>query len=358
MTGVELDSGRLRAAADLLMRYPFVVWSYGESVGLEGLLAASSLLSDPRYAGFAHGLLKGWAARATPYRAMENTIAGHALCEVFEYTGDASLAEAGRHSVDYLTARRRLGGVFAAFEESPLDAPYGGARLRADEAALLAQPGASVFVDCMHFDPPFFVHFGALTRDAALLDLGIEQALGHVDLLQDPSGLFWHFWLERTARRYGLGWGRGQGWALLGLLDVLEYTPADHGGRPRVLEAFVRLSEALRATQLPDGSWPAVAHDAQSGSESSTAAFAAAGFARGVKAGLLDASFAEPARQAWDSTMLNVDADGLLTDVSAAVRPSTHESSYRHVPKGFLVPWGQGPLLVAARAIGEFSRAS
>jgi unsaturated rhamnogalacturonyl hydrolase len=353
MTGVELDSGRTRAAGDLLTRYPFALWSYGESVGLEGLLAASSLLADPGYAGFAHGLLKGWSARATPYRAMENTIAGHALCEVFEHTGDAALVEAGRRAVDNLSARRRIGGVFAAFEESPLDAPYGGARLPADEAALLAHPGAGVFVDCMHFDPPFFVHFGALTGDAALLDLGIDQALGHVDLLQDPSGLFWHFWLERTERRYGLGWGRGQGWALLGLLDVLEQAPAEHGGRPRVLEAFVRLSEALRATQMPDGSWPAVAHDAQSGSESSTAAFAAAGFARGVRLGLLDASFAEPARRAWARVVANVDADGLLVDVSAAVRPSTHESSYRHVPKGFLVPWGQGSLLVAAQAMSE-----
>ena len=353
MSAAELDPGRLRAAADLLTRYPFVVWSYGESIGLEGLVAASRLLGEPRYAGFCHGLLKGWAARATPHRPMENTIAGHALCEVCESTGDAALVEAGRRAVDNLTARRRIGGVFAAFEESPLDAPYGGARLPADEAALLARPGAGVFVDCMHFDPPFFVHFGALTGDAALLDLGVDQALGHVDLLQDPSGLFWHFWLERTGRRYGLGWGRGQGWALLGLLDVLEHAPADHAGRPRVLEAFVRLSDALRGTQLPDGTWPAVAQDPESGSESSTAAFAAAGFARAVTLGLLDASFAEPAHRAWAGAVANVDANGLLLDVSAAVRPSTHESSYRHVPKGFLVPWGQGPLLVAAQAMSE-----
>jgi unsaturated rhamnogalacturonyl hydrolase len=217
----------------------------------------------------------------------------------------------------------------------------------------LSNPGAGVFVDCVHFDPPFFTHFGALTGDAGLIDLGIDQALAYVDLLQDASGLFWHFWLERTERRYGLGWGRGQGWALLGLLDVLEYAPADHEGRPRVLDAFVSLSGAVRSTQLADGSWTAVAQDQQSGSESSTAAFAAAGFARGVRLGLLDPSFAESAQRAWSSTVAGVDGAGLLVDVSAAVRPSTHESSYRHVPKGFLVPWGQGPLLVAARAISE-----
>jgi unsaturated rhamnogalacturonyl hydrolase len=225
--------------------------------------------------------------------------------------------------------------------------------LAADEAAILRDPGAGVFVDCMHFDPPFFVHFGEMTGDSALIDLGIGQALAHADLLQDESGLFWHFWLERTEQRYGLGWSRGQGWALLGLLDVLEHVPHDHDDRPRLVSAFERLCRALRETQHDDGSWNAVAQDPLSGTEGSTAAFAATGFARAVRLGILDASFTDAALRAWSSALAGVDANGLLTDVSAAVRPSTSQTSYRHVPKGFLVPWGQGPLLVAALAISE-----
>lgn len=351
------DRERLASAAGLLTRYPFIVWSYGESIGLEGLLAASELLDEPRYAGIPHGLLKGWAARAEPYREMDNTIAGHALCEVFKRTGDASLVEAGAGVVEFLTARRRIGGVFVAFERSPLAAPYGGAVLPADEAAILREPGAGAFVDCMHFDPPFLVHFGELTGDSGLIDLGIDEALAHIELLQDDSGLFWHFWLERTEQRYGLGWGRGQGWALLGLLDVLEHVPGGHEARPRLVAAFERLCGALRETQHDDGSWNAVAQDPLSGTEGSTAAFAAAGFARAVRLGLLDASFTDPALRAWSSALAGVDAGGLLTDVSAAVRPSTNQTSYRHVPKGFLVPWGQGPLLVAALAISELGKA-
>jgi unsaturated rhamnogalacturonyl hydrolase len=50
-----------------------------------------------------------------------------------------------------------------------------------------------------------------------------------VRLLQDGSGLFWHFFLERTGRPYGRAWGRGQGWALLGLLDLLEHVPSGAG---------------------------------------------------------------------------------------------------------------------------------
>ena len=61
---------RVRAAAELLTRYPFAVWHYGDSIGFEGLLAASDLLGDPRFEAFALGVVKGWIPRAKPYRDM------------------------------------------------------------------------------------------------------------------------------------------------------------------------------------------------------------------------------------------------------------------------------------------------
>ena len=43
-----------------------------------------------------------------------------------------------------------------------------------------------------------------------------------------------------------------------------------------------------------------------------------------------------------------VDVGGLRTGVSAAVCSSTSDEHYQHVPRGYDVPWGQGPLLIAA----------
>ena len=40
---------------------------------------------------------------------------------------------------------------------------------------------------------------------------------------------------------------------------------------------------------------------------------------------------------------------GTLSGVSAAVWAATVISHYGSVPTGFQVPWGQGPLLLAAR---------
>ena len=72
--------GRVRAAAEVLTRQPFAVWHYGDSIGFEGLLAASDLLGDPRFEAFALGVVKGWIPRAKPYRELDNTAPGHAIC--------------------------------------------------------------------------------------------------------------------------------------------------------------------------------------------------------------------------------------------------------------------------------------
>ena len=57
------DSRRLLArAADALVAYPFSCWHYGDSIGFEGLLAASEILEDQRYFGFAYGFMRAWAA--------------------------------------------------------------------------------------------------------------------------------------------------------------------------------------------------------------------------------------------------------------------------------------------------------
>ncbi len=345
------DLDRFRHAADVLADYDFQGWFYGDSIGFEGLLAASELLGDGRWASLARGFIRGWATRGRPYRELDNTAPGLAMCLIAERQSDEIVLEVAKDLADYLRSRPMIGdGAWVSFARAPLREPYGGAVLPAAEQTLMADPGAGVYVDCLHFDPPFFVQLGRLVGDDELVELGIGQALAYVSMLQDPvGGLFHHFWLERTGRAYAMGWSRGQGWALLGLLDVLRGMPDTHPTRPALSQATRALADAMVRCQRPGGDWYAVAHMPESGTEASTSAFMAAGLRRGVDDGVLDPETHGPAAEAaWHATLAMVDDRGELRDVSAAVWSSTAESHYHHVPKGFTVPWGQGPLLVAA----------
>lgn len=342
----------IRRAADLLARFRFEPWAYGDSIGFEALIAASDLLADDRWASFARGFFRAWAAHASAFHELDNTAPGHAMCLCYERTNDDAILDKAARLADFLTARRRVSvnAIFASFERVPLRPPYGPASLPPDEAALLRDAGAGVFVDCLHFDPSFFVHLGRVTGEHAYIDLGVEQALGYGHLLQDATtGLFSHFWLERTGRAYNLGWSRGQGWALLGLLNVLALLPMDDLRREMIARRVYRLATGLARYQRPDGHWWAVAQDPASGDESSTAAFIATGFWRGIALNVLDTDpFAMHAEKAWRAAWERVDRNGMLGGVSAAVGASTAATHYHHVPTGFLVPWGQGPLILAA----------
>jgi hypothetical protein len=58
------------------------------------------------------------------------------------------------------------------------------------------------------------------------------------------------------------------------------------------------------------------------------------------------------ARRAWEAGTAALAPDGTLAGVSAAVWCSTALGHYGGVPVGFQVPWGQGPLLLAAEQWG------
>lgn len=339
----------MRAVAATLPRLPFETWNFGDSVGFEAMLAGSDAMGNEGLFSFAHGWMRSWATRARPYRLLDCTAPGLAMVEVAERTGDGTLTSAAVGLARYLMSRPTLDGVFEVWEKTCLMLPYGGEALPADEAQLLAEPPPGVFVDCMHFDPPFFTALGKLTGDESLVDVGVQQALLYGSRLQQESGLFDHFALRGVSdRTFGPGWGRGQGWALLGLLDVIRLLGPDDVDRPTLAERAERLIRAMLELQLPDGHWSAVVTDPSSGVESSTAAFMAAGFRRAVRLGVIEEEEVRSAAQRALSAALDyTDEQGRLREVSAAVMACTRPSHYSHVPRGFLVPWGQGPLLLA-----------
>ena len=351
---------RLRTVADQLLALGYRTWSFGDSVAFEAMVAASAVLEDDRWLRFAHGFTRAWATRSEPYVRLDCTAPGLAMVQIYRATQDPLVLQGALGLARYLVTRPRIEGVFATWEHSPLQQPYGPAHLDAAEEALLADPPAGVFIDCLHFDPPFLAALGSATGDQLLVEEGARQAVGYVRLLQKESGLFDHFVLDGAVRTYGPGWGRGQGWALLGLLDVLDELPTEHPCRQELAAAAERLIAAMIRLQRDDGQWYAVVDDPGSGDETSTAAFMAAGMLRAARTAISGDEARAASHRALDAALASTGTDGILSGVSAAVNACTNPSHYAHVPRGFVVPWGQGPLALAlaerCREEGSLSR--
>lgn len=346
MTHEQLRS-LLAKAAPQLVGLDYETWNFGDSTGFEAMIRAGDALDSQELHNFAYGWFRSWATRAQPYARLDCTAPGLAIVLMAERRNSQDLLDAALGLANYLTGRRKIGDVYETWERSPLMAPYGGEELPVEEQAVLESPPGGFFVDCLHFDPPFFAALARVTGDERWRVEALDQVSGYIKALQKPSGLFDHFVLDgHLDRTYGPGWGRGQGWALLGLLDVVEQLSLaqDHP----VALAAVDVINGMMSLQSGDGSWPVVITDPNSGEEPSTAAFMAAGFFRAHTLGLVDgAHVIDAAERALASVAGECSSEGLLSGVSRAVMACTRPSHYAHVPRGFNVPWGQGPLVLA-----------
>jgi unsaturated rhamnogalacturonyl hydrolase len=347
----------VRRVAEKLAQHEFKGWFYGDSVGFEGLIAAGDLLDDRRWQDFSQGFFRAWATRMEPFQLDDNTAPGHIMCEIIKRTDDEVLMGAVKKLAEHLYARRRVRGVSITFEDTlrALRQPYGGVPLDAEQQEFMKDPGAGTWLDCMHFDPPFYAHLSQIGGGKEWAQRAVDEILAYCELLYDAElKMYNHYWLEKTERSYIRGWGRGQGWGLLGLMDIVAHADKATPRYGDVVKKARELSESMLKWQLPDGNWWAMVHEPESGPESSTAAFMACAFYRGIKLGVLPAATFRPAAdKAFAAMWANLDAEGNLQGVSAAVYAALVQEHYWHVPRGYIVPWGQGPVLTATLARRE-----
>jgi len=350
-----LQSTAARAAGRLLA-HPWKVWFWGDSIGIEGLLDASELTGDQSYMRFVEGLFAGWLAREQARSRFDYTLPGVALLRVQQATGDSRLLEAARRHAEYLAGFRRTGhGAYVRYEDAalelapelPPDHPEHGR-----QTGQAGDGGPCVFVDSVHFDGPFFAKAYEVTGEDGFRRLALANILPQIELLFDgDEDLFHHFWIERTGRRNGVLWGRGNGWGLLGLTSTLQCLPASDPGAVTLVETLRRLAGRLRSLQAENGGWHTVLDDTESYIETSIAAFVVDGFSTAIRHGWLDREqFLPTVHAAMRFLQDHVRPDGVLEGVSYETFPSTRRGHYREMPRNAMVPWGQGPLLTALRA--------
>lgn len=146
-----------------------------------------------------------------------------------------------------------------------------------------------LWVDTIYELCPFLARYGAAVDNQEAFDEAAHQIKVQAKHLQDPyTNLFRHKWRE-TPDTYPQGtyWSRGNGWALAGILDTLEYLPDDHPDRDELNEIFQDLAVTIVDLQDASGYWHNVLDDDQSPLETSGTLMFAYAFTKGTSVGLL-----------------------------------------------------------------------
>lgn len=325
-----MNTDLVHAIATQTMRYPFKVWGFGEGIALEALWQAGEQLAVSAYQQFVQAQFERWLAREPHIVEADHSAPGMLLLDLYESSGDERL---------WQLAQR----LHAHMASLPTDS-ISGARYHRPQHETFA---SYLYVDCVEVDAPFLAKLGHVTGNAAYYDEAVQQIEGYAALLQnDVSGLFYHQFDHRTRQTNGAFWGRGNGWALLGLVKTLMLLPTSHAGYSVLRHRLERLIGALSQTQKADGAWSTVLDQPQTYEEASLPAMFSAGITLARQASLVEACYQTVADRAYGWLVTHVTSDGLLQGVSIATPPG-NASHYDSISTGTGYPWGQGPLLLA-----------
>jgi glycosyl hydrolase family 88 len=187
-------------------------------------------------------------------------------------------------------------GVRAASKEKAPDVPeYGGG-----------------WTDDMFMSASVLARSGARPGHESDLDRETRLLFAYAAKLQRSDGLFNHA-VDGPA-----AWGRGNGFAALGMVETLQRLPAAHPARGRLLELYRRQMSAVRAHQSPDGSWREVIDEPGAYREETATAMLLSAMARGIRLGWVDASYRPVVQRAWRALTAHVASDATLVDVCAS----------------------------------------
>lgn len=172
----------------------------------------------------------------------------------------------------------------------------------------------TMWIDDLYMSTPFLARYYQLTGKREYIDDAARQFLLYKKYLFLPQyKIMSHIYDFGYHLPTGIPWGRGNGWCLFSLSEVLERLPVDHSHRPALLDFFNELCEGYLALQGEHGLWHQVLTDPEAYEETSCTAMFSYAFARGVRFGWLREpdQYIHAVHKAWKGlTQISIDRLG------------------------------------------------
>lgn len=284
-------------------------WEYNTGIVLFGMSKVYESTRDPRYLAYIRKWVDGYVDETgklgwdqTRTHNLDYIQPGMLILFLYEQTGEEKYRIAAR------TVRE-------AFDKIPKNAD-GGFWHKA------VYPN-EMWIDGIYMGQPFLVRYGRLFDDATFgNDMAVFQTTLAAQHCLDPkTGLMFHAWdQDRNAKwadpktgRSPVIWGRGMGWYVMALVDVLELLPASHPGYPRLLGLLKQNVAGLARAQDPKtglwyqvidqgtlpGNWP----------EMSASGMFVYAIRKAIRLKLVDASYLKVAERGWAGLQATFEQD-------------------------------------------------
>nr|WP_042366339.1 glycoside hydrolase family 88 protein [Bacteroides neonati] len=173
--------------------------------------------------------------------------------------------------------------------------------------------------DALFMAPPTYTKLYVLTGDKKYIRfMNREYKASYDYLFDEDENLFyrdWRYFKQQEKNGAKVFWGRGNGWVLGGLAEMLQELPRKDKNRAFYEKLFVAMCRRIATLQSSDGYWHASLLDPASypSPETSATGFIVYALAYGINEGLLDKEAYLPVViKGWKALLDAVEPDGKL----------------------------------------------
>ncbi len=163
----------------------------------------------------------------------------------------------------------------------------------------------TMWADDLYMSVPFLCRYAAFKKDPSVLDDAANQFVGFKKrLFMSDKKLMAHVYDFKRDMNTGVPWGRGNGWTIFSLTELLQVLPSSHSKRKELEDFYRVLAEGYLSVQGEDGMWRQVLNMQDSYPESSCTAMFICAFSRGIRYGWLkddDGMYRRACCRAWEA---------------------------------------------------------
>lgn len=264
-----------------------------------------------------------WIEKGSPIDFVDQAINGYTLIYLYEVTKQRKY-------------KALLDSIFQYLLDHPKEAN--------DSIPYRTKVSSDIYIDALGMICPFLCRYGSKNNHAAAIDLGAKQIVNYIDNgMDDRTGLPYHGYNPHHNTKLGIiGWGRGVGWLLMGMVDSLEYIPEDNIHYDQIKAAFIKIVGQVVTFQNKNGHFTWQLSAVEGASDTSATSMICYAIKRGMMLGILDSVYIKNTGAALEYLHKSVES-GLVTGSSAECK------GFSMYPQKYAAyPWAQGPTTALA----------
>ena len=224
---------------------------------------------------------------------------------------------------------------------------------RREADATFSRENDTMWIDDLYMSIPFLVRYAKFTGERKYFDEACRQMLQFKEyFFIKEKCLMSHIFDTRTKKANLIPWGRGNGWVIFSLSELLHHLPENHEKRPELIEFFHEMASGLMSMQGTTGMWNQVLDDKETYIESSATAMFICAFSRSIQEGYAKKEMQEMLRtsalRAWRGlTRHAIDEKGNLYGVCQGSGCSFSREYYKKLSWRYNDAHGIGIVLMA-----------